>query len=248
MSIKVSDYLNSYEFACELPSDGRTITFKPFTTGQIKKLLAYENSDDPFIIEHILDDIITECVISEDFDLDALLLQDRFYLLLKIRERSKGDAYNYTYKCPKCKFETVGNIKISELEVSPMDVDTTPIILNDQLSVSMKLITRGEQKEVYKMLSDAKLTVDQKIVEAATMSIALSMDVFFADGEEDANVSLKDKMELINYGLPASIFELMKEWLTNNDYGIKFKVLITCDNGDCKNKELYAIPIDNFFG
>lgn len=245
MSIKINDHLNQYEFGCNLPSDGREIKFKPFTTGQMKKLLTYENTEDPFVVEEMLDDLIVNCVINEGFNLDELLLQDRFYLLLKIRAASKGDVYSFTYKCPKCDTETPDNIKISELPVKEMNIDTTPIPLTDTLSVKMKLITRGEQKQVQNLIGGARLTPQQKMVEAITTGVAVSMDTFITAEEEDSEVPLGEKVEFINLGLPTSGFELLKDWLEANDFGIVFEAPIHCMQ--CGHKETFNIPIDNFF-
>lgn len=245
MSININDHLNSYNFVCELPSDGKSITFKPFTTGQMKKMLVYENSDDPFMIESILDDIINKCVTTEDFSVDNLLLQDRFYLLLKIREKSKGDIYNFNYKCTECDMVTPGNVKISEMEVTKMDIDETPIDLNDQLSVKMKMITRGEQKDIYNRINKRKMTPTEKMVEVITMSVAYSMDTFIVGDEEDSDVPFEDKIDLIDNGLPSSGFETVKKWLEDNDFGLQFTKDLKCLN--CGNKETYDIPVDNFF-
>lgn len=247
MSINVKDYVNAYEFECDLPSDGRAVHFKPFTTGQMKKMLTYESSNDPFAVERILDDIINECVIDEGFHIDQLLLQDRFYLLLKIREKSKGDSYGYNYKCPECKAVTPGSVNISEMKVTPMDVDETPIKLTDKLSVKMKLITRGEQKEIYRLANVGKGTIEEKMSNVVTMSVAQSMDTFYADSEEDSDVSFEDKSDLVDNGIPTSGFETLKQWLVDNDYGIDFTVDITCMNPECKHEDVFDIPIDNFF-
>ena len=47
-------YLNVYQFETTLPGTGELIQFKPITTGQIKKLLVYEGSENLNIIENIL--------------------------------------------------------------------------------------------------------------------------------------------------------------------------------------------------
>ena len=247
MSIDLKSLLNTYEFSCELPSDSRTITFRPFTTGQMKKMLVHESSKSPFIIEQILDDVINDCVTTPDFSVDDILLQDRFYLLLKIREHSKGDTYQYNWRCPECKTDNVGAVKISSMVVTPMNIDTTPIPLNDKLSVTMKLITRGEQKQIYTLLDKTKLTVQQKMVEAATMSIACSLDTFISGEERDDKVTFEEKVNVVNNFISAQTFELLKEWIVDNDFGIKFEIALTCMNEECEKQEVYSIPLDRFF-
>jgi hypothetical protein len=75
-------YLNVYEFETTLPGSGEVIKYKPITTGQLKKLLIYEDDDDPSIIEEALDDLITSSVISEGFDVTDLKVHIIILILL----------------------------------------------------------------------------------------------------------------------------------------------------------------------
>ena len=44
-----------YEFDCTLPGTGQEIKFRPITTGQMKKLLVYEDSTSIQQVEEALD-------------------------------------------------------------------------------------------------------------------------------------------------------------------------------------------------
>jgi hypothetical protein len=118
------NYVNMYEFETVLPGNGKTITFKPITTGQIKRLLLYETSNDAESIEKSLDNVITECVITPDFDIDDLYLQDRFYLLLDLRKATKGNTYSFQSKCTKCDSQTAQNINLNTLTVTKLETST----------------------------------------------------------------------------------------------------------------------------
>ena len=82
-------YLNVYEFETTLPGSGVTIKFKPITTGQMKKLLVYENETDPSMVEEAMDELINSSVSTEGFDVKDVWLQDRFFLLVEIRRKTK---------------------------------------------------------------------------------------------------------------------------------------------------------------
>ena len=98
-TIDFRNYLNVYEFNTTLPGSGEEVTFRPITTGQLKKLLIYENETDPMVIEGALDDLISSCIVNEDFNINDLYLQDRFFLLVEIRKKSKGENYSFQYNC-----------------------------------------------------------------------------------------------------------------------------------------------------
>ena len=99
---KLVSHLNIYNHIFTIPSSKKVVTYKPISTGQMKRLLIYENNKNPLIIEQVLDDLIIGCVITEGFDIDVLTLQDRFDLLIEIRKQSKGNDYTFNFKCPTC--------------------------------------------------------------------------------------------------------------------------------------------------
>jgi len=247
MSLDVLGYLNPYEFTCELPGSKETVKFKPFTTGMMKKMLVYEDSTDPFVIEEMLDEIITSCVLDVDFDIDDLYLQDRFYLLMRIREKSKGDVYQYNFRCSGCKKDNVGSVKLSETKINPINEVFETIALSEQLSVKMKYLTRGEQKEIFDLVKGTKLTLEQQMIEATTMSVAQSMDEFTAEGVTSNEVLFKDKMEIINNRLDVQTFEKLKNCLSAHDFGMDFKIETKCANKKCGKTEVHRIPLDHFF-
>jgi Zn finger protein HypA/HybF involved in hydrogenase expression len=114
-------YINVYEFETVLPGNGKTVKFKPITTGQIKKLLMYENAEDQAIIETALDEILEGCVIGEDFKVSDLYLQDRFFLLLEIRKVTKGNTYQFQTICPSCGSQSLQTVNLSEMPVKLLD-------------------------------------------------------------------------------------------------------------------------------
>ena len=121
------NYLNTFVFDTVLPGSGKTIKFKPITTGQLKNMLLYQDVEDAGKIELALDQLITECVVSEDFDINDLYLQDRFFLLVEIRKCSKGNVYSFQAKCGSCDSQTMINITLNNLIVNKLK----PIFVDD---------------------------------------------------------------------------------------------------------------------
>ena len=97
------NYLNVYEFDCVLPGTKQEVKYKPITTNQIKKLLVYENELNPIKIEQAYNELISSCVISEEFDINSIYIKDREFLLINLRKVSKGEQYEFTFTCPECK-------------------------------------------------------------------------------------------------------------------------------------------------
>jgi hypothetical protein len=121
MGSNFRNYLNTFVFDTVLPGSGEEVSFKPITTGQIKKLLLYETSDDPMTIENALDDVIMECIVKpQSFDIKKLYIQDRFYLLVELRKATRGSVYNFQSICTSCKSQTQHSINLNDLKVKTL--------------------------------------------------------------------------------------------------------------------------------
>jgi hypothetical protein len=132
--------MNTYEFECELPGSREVVKFKPLVTKQIKKLLAHE--DDTYEkVEEILDRIISLAVINEDFNIDNLYLQDRFFLTVEIRKKSKGETYDFQFDCPSCESQNYISVNLDNLPVNYLNKKknniNTEVKLTNDVSVNM---------------------------------------------------------------------------------------------------------------
>ncbi len=240
-------FLNQYDTEVTLPSIGQKVTIKPITTGQMKKILAYEGNDDNFAIENILDDVINGCVTTKDFNVDALTLQDRFDLLINIRQITKGDNYTFNIKCPECKTELINNINIKELVSVPYPTNiNTRVQLSDNLSIHLSHVTRGMQKGAVKLVKKLKnLNDDQQMAEIGTYVYAYSITKFDTPAGEISDASINDKKELLD-NLSEQVFNNITDWHTKNDYGIIFKYKPKCRFCEWEQDE-QDLPLTGFF-
>lgn len=238
-------YLNAYEFETNLPGCGDDITFRPITTGQIKKVLTYENENDPRVIEKVLDDIITSSVVNENFNIDDLTLQDRFYLLVEIRKKSKGTRYQFKWACEECGTQNLANIDLDDLEeVSiPKDIDYI-VKLDENLSVKMRHVTRGEIKEGYKYFDETISSNYQKLAEMATITHAASIESVITPEGEDDNISWEDRLYFVN-DTPQEFYEKISNWSVKNTYGVDFSYDLRCQG--CGKLIKREVPLEDFF-
>ena len=240
------NYLNVYEFDTTLPGSKEVVKFKPITTGQLKRLLVYENEIDPMIIEKALDELISSCIVTEGFDINKLYLQDRFFLLVEIRRKSKGDNYQFQYNCPECNSQSVQNINLTDLEVRGIseDIENT-IKIDDNLSVRLFNVTRGSQREAFKGIKNIKnLTDTQRITEMALFTHAASIKCIIIPEGEIEDASLEDRKFLLE-NIPTDAYGKIRDWFSDNDFGMDFNYTIACK--ECDHEELLDIPIENFF-
>jgi len=236
------DYLNVYEFETVLPGSGETVKFKPIITGQIKKLLTYENSTSEEV-DIALDNLITSSVISEGFDINRLYIQDRFFLLVELRKMSKGSTYQFSAICQKCKSQMIVNVDLKNIEVIPYNVENDTIKLDDNISIKLKHITRGDQKQSFDFIKKG-LSDTQKMAEMMIGSYASSITSITTPEGEDENIDIADKIYFIN-NLPQGMYEKVTTWSKENDFGLNFSYDTVCRS--CGNKKTIDIPLENFF-
>ncbi len=245
--MSLTQFLNEYKYTNTIKSSGVDIQFKPITTGQMKNLLTYEGNDDPFVIEDILDDIITTCVISPGFDIGEITLQDRFDLLLDIRKRTKGSLYKFTLRCPECKNDSLSSVNIDDLEVIPYPEEIDYVInIDDNFSVELDFIRRSYQRDAINVVKKKKIEKkQQEAVEIATYMYAYAMKKFNTPQGVIEDSPIEDKIELLN-NVGENVYENITDWYKKYNYGVVFKSKVECQH--CKYSKEIDIPINNFLG
>ena len=238
------DYVNVYEFTTTLPGTGEEVKFKPVTTKEIKKLLVYENETDPTIIETIMDELIESSVLTEDFSLSNTYLQDRYFLLLELRKKSKGSKYKTNYVCDNCGSQNLVVIDLDALTIKHRTDDGEVVKISNGLTLHLKNITRGKQKEAYSTVSKGDMTDLQYLSELGVLTFAIGIGkVETPDGIiEDS--SLEDRKYLLE-NIPLEDYEKVREWYNENDFGPKLSKVIKCIN--CDKEETIDLPIGDFF-
>lgn len=231
-------YLNVYEFKEVLPGSNKPIRLKPFTAAQIKRLIAY-NYTDP---EDALDELLQSSVVDENFNVMDLYLEDRFYLLIALRKRTKGAKYNFMITCPKCSSQSMQLLNLDELKTKKLSAKVNKIVtLDDNLSVELDFITRRVQKE-------ASTTLDKTLTDAGEMydlmlrSHAMSVKKITTP-EGEFSPSVEESYNFI-VNLPEALYEKIRDWYTKNEFGTKFKYTVDCPH--CDYKEENDVPLDSF--
>lgn len=282
MSGNFKRYLNMYEWETVLPGSGKMVKYKPITTGQIKRLLLYNEVDDENIIEAALDTLISECVITDGFSVGDLYLQDRFFLMVEIRNVTKGYKYTFPSKCLSCDSQTYQTVDLSKLVVKKLEkfdvivpvveapknkgklelvepkktvVQSTGVTeekklpwnhikINDNITISINLLTRKMQEYVGNLLKDRELTEYQKQIEMNIMGYAIAIEnVITPDGVENG-LTFEDKLFLIENLIPKEK-EKIDEWYSAHEFGLEFKFKVKCIH--CESETERVIPLDDFF-
>ena len=151
------------EYELILPSNGKTIKYRPFLVREEKILLMALESDDEHELVGAVKQIVRNCVLS-DVNVDTLPMFDLEYLFLKLRSRSIGDVIKLTIKpredAPEdcvCSRPREISINLEEVEVVKNPKHSSKIKLTKDVGVIMKYPDFKMLEEIQK-LNDSRET------------------------------------------------------------------------------------------
>ncbi len=245
---KFYDFVNVYDFECELPGSKQIVKFKPVSTGQIKKLLTYENETNYVIQEQALDDLISSSVLSEGFDIMELYIYDRLFLLIEIRKKTKGEIIEFQIKCPECDSQSLNRVDLNELELAKLDAElNTTVELSNNIKVALRYMKRKDIQEEMKPHYFKKTMSDsQQGYMFQVLFHACAIDKIETPNGLDENISMKDRMYFIEQ-IPIQEMDKIKDKLDEMEFGWKLESKVECVH--CKYKYTQEIPIQkSFFG
>lgn len=262
-----------YEFESVLPGSGEIVKYKPITTGQIKKLLIYENAEDSEVIERALDEVIEGCIVTEDFDIDGLYLQDRFFLLLELRKVTKGNMYQFQSMCPSCSSQSLQTVDLQKLPVTILKrpkasvpkvgpkgrkgvivevkkeeptLDWNVVKINDNIAVRLSPITRGMQIAATDIMKEnfADAPISEKAVNLSGIIFALTIQEVITPEGVEKDLSLEDRIYLVD-NLTQMEMEKIPAWFDKHNFGVEFSIDIVCPQCNAKSKR--DVPLEDFF-
>ena len=128
--------LNVPKYKLKLPSDGRTVNYRPFLVKEEKLLLVATETGEQEEIISAIKNIITEC--TDITSVDRLATFDIEYLFLQIRTKSVGENVEVTVTCTD-DGETEVNISIplDEIKVVKTRGHKKELKLDDEIVVTM---------------------------------------------------------------------------------------------------------------
>tara|TARA_R110000824_G_scaffold16054_6_gene66990 strand:+ start:954 stop:1703 length:750 start_codon:yes stop_codon:yes gene_type:complete len=172
--------------------------------------------------------LISRCV--EGVEVSDLLIVDKLFLLLKIRELSYGDDYKAQAICTRCAAQNTLNIQLSEL---------TCIFADPEENLSSRKITLpGIKKDAVVMTTTI---LDEEYLKEDNILSNIWRFVHSIGGNETKAVIAK-----VVEKLPISdVHTLLKE-INLLNYGIQTEVTFDCEG--CSNPNIISLPInENFF-
>ena len=186
--------LNTILYDLELPTSGKKIEYRPFLVKEEKILLmALEGKDDREMSKAIKQ-IITQCVSTENFNVNKLAMIDLEYLFLNIRGKAVGDISTISFK-HDCGEIIRLDIDLSKVKVIKNKKYSDLIKLTDNIMIRLtppgidNVIGAGDKNQIDLVM---------EIIRDSIVEIIQGEDVFSA--QDHTREELEEFLDSLNSG------------------------------------------------
>ena len=132
-------------YELELPSSGKTITYRPFLVKEEKLLVLALESEDTKQITNAIKAVLKSCIQTKGIKVDHLPTFDIEYLFLNIRGKSVGEDLEVNITCPDDNETQVKvNIDLDDIKVEKKEGHTNQIKVDDTIMMEMKYPSLNE--------------------------------------------------------------------------------------------------------
>tara|TARA_R100001443_G_scaffold56181_1_gene67226 strand:- start:3 stop:722 length:720 start_codon:yes stop_codon:yes gene_type:complete len=126
-------------YELELPSNGKSIRFRPFLVKEEKVLLIALESEDTKEITNAIRAVIKNCISTKGIKVETLPTFDIEYLFLNIRGKSVGEEIEVNLICPDDEVtEVKTKINIDDIKIQKNDAHTNQIKIDKNIMMEMK--------------------------------------------------------------------------------------------------------------
>lgn len=178
------------KYKLKLPSDGRTVNFRPFLVKEEKILLLATESGEQATIVSAIKDIIKDC--TDITDVEKLATFDIEFVFLQIRTKSVGESVDVNITCPDDNETNVTvSIPLDEIKVKKTRGHKKDLKISDEVAITMGYPTI--ETFVAMNFGDEGAQVDQVFDMAASCVESIS------DANQVYDCSSVPKKELIEF-------------------------------------------------
>ena len=126
-------------YELDLPSTGKTISYRPFLVKEEKVLVIALESEDTKQITTAIKAVLKNCVLTKGIKVETLPTFDIEYLFLNIRGKSVGEELEVNIICPDDEETNVPIfINLDDIKIQKSDEHDKQIKLDDNLMMEMK--------------------------------------------------------------------------------------------------------------
>jgi hypothetical protein len=231
-------------YELDLPLSKKHIRFRPFLVKEQRNLLMAMESDDRDTIEKNIKQVLHNCTLTPDVNIDKLPISDVELYFLNLRARSVGEIVENKYRCENVVDDkTCGNLMESKLNLLDIKVDMSGAV-DGNIQLTDKIVL----KMVYPEFSFLERV--GKMNSASDIAFGMIVDCIESifDGEQFYYASETSKEELTEFveSLNQEQFSKIEAFFESMPK-LNKTVQMTC--GKCGfNHNIEVEGLESFFG
>jgi len=219
------------------PSTGETLQYRPFLVKEEKILLTSKESGESSDVFRAVKQIVNNCVVNDDFDVDKVPLFDMEYIFIQIRAKSVDNIVKFQVEDSDDGIVYDLELDLNEVEVQMPENQHDGIVkISDDIGVKLNYPTA----KMANTLKEAK-TMTEVIYEMIMNSVEYVFDA--EDTYPWSKESRKDKEEFIE-SLPVDAYEEISRFFDDSP---KIEHVVTYKNSQEKEKRVVFRNLDDFF-
>jgi hypothetical protein len=231
-------------YELDLPLSKKHVRFRPFLVKEQKNLLMAMESGDSKSIEQNVKQVLNNCTVTENIDIEKLPVLDVEFYFLNLRARSVGEIVENKYRCDnQVDGSACGNImetslNLLDIKIEGVKENNDVIQLTDTISIKLKYPEFSVINKLSK-LSD--------VSDIAFEMIAQSVEYIF-DGEQFYYAKETTTEELVEFieGLNQQQFAKIEDFFANLPK-LEKKIEMKCSRCGFEHK-LDVEGLESFFG
>lgn len=168
-------------YKLKLPSNGKEITIRPFLVREEKLLLmALESGDEREIID-TTKQIVNNCIVDGDVDVNKLPFFDVDYLFIALRAKSVGESVEIKFTCNA--FSAAKGDRCGHVFPAKIDVANCSVIKRDDIPMDIRLNDKVSVRMKYPSYTTMKMILNDDNVIEKKISIMVGSIEHIMDGE-----------------------------------------------------------------
>jgi hypothetical protein len=182
-------------YEIKIPSTGKPVTVRPFLVKEEKLLLmALQSNDDQEII-NTTKQVIRNCIIDGDIDVEKLPFFDVDYLFIALRAKSVGESIDIKFTCNA----SVNGSKCGNIFPARIDISNSKVVKDDSISNDVVLSGTLRIKMKYPSYSAMKTILDDDAVLNKKIKIVVSSIEYIQDKDKIYSTKDVSKEELTSF-------------------------------------------------
>jgi hypothetical protein len=207
--------INTPIFELTLPSNGKTIKYRPFLVKEQKILLMAMESDDQKAMMLAIKQIINNCAVDQ-IDCDNLPMFDLEYFFLRLRAKSIGEEIELNLRHPLgtnssgaiCEHATKSKLNLLEVEVHKSIEHQDKVIIDETSGIGVKFKYPTSQ-----MVENSDIENIDNELDLATEAIINSIEyIFDKENIYKKEDSTKEELKEFIEGLSQQQFEQLSKF------------------------------------